>query len=1339
MKAFRFFLLAVLSGGSVVGAAESVVTVRVGEQDTCRITGVTAIAPAGKGADPVIRFDLGKLPKGARVRRALLRMWVVPRGRAGRAFSVDRWSDEAFDGLKAWVVGGPAEPAAVSYPFAFTSPVCHEWDVTAAAKAWLADPAANKGLRTSFPLPPAGFEPAWQRPYLQVTYAGPNPNRPAQPTQVKAFYRSGQVFVTWKQIPHEGAFFDSTYRVYSHAEPITAENLQAATLLGEVHRNSQLNYRRSAYSHDGMGSYAAYIHFRGILAVQKTKEMTNRMYWDALAAKIPPRYNFVIDDAWPAGVEGGKWLTDAKVLGTGLRELKGPELSDETGLFVYTCPAGAGKACLAVTSVIEGNENRQDFSPANALAEPVAMKAATPRPVLQVAFHRMDKGYPHQRRLILEYAYWGGGADGLHVEPSTPFYFRMVPPAEFVKYRTGRGGKPWITVEPWWSHGMTPVVVDAVYLPPTRLAPFPPNRVPFTTGGWKAAGRFYYGGRKGPDKRYAGGARGRVTNFYGYHDRTNTGLDPRKAVVRPYFENRALRELEYFFGAFPAASRDHVAATGEGRAILLAIHHPEVFAHCSAAQEEIWTSKRQAHQWRMVGRREWALKNDRGENAWDYNDPVWYSKRYPKLAWPFISHCMSPNYARSDQTHWGDCGYPKFYFAMVADKRGGQWWWCDIGDAPNGGRMPLTRREAYLAFTRVNFCETPQQEWRKEPRGTLNGYLTWHTPRMPFKLPAPPRKPAKAPAAKPPAGPAVPLDMVDLPGRFEVAIRIGDRGRSLNGQSVPPTTARHGQTDVTLWRLQQFQVRPGAKYLWTNRKVLTGQVLQAGVAAPDARGLLTMGGVFVDRDPAGNKLIVRPAEGNTPDKVQADSRVGELSYAEYVRRCTHPVLFPSVTAPVTKFPIAEFTYVGRGNPDGSVSFKGGSFGNNFDTIVQVAEAGPYVICARAKATYGAAWPLLTLELGGRYGTRMDTKFIDTTEYAPTCWYATLAAGKLRLRLSAAGDYYARPTLPALAEKRLHVADLTFRRIDPAAAAETAVEVRVMPRQVTIPVGMPVHFKAAVLNGLGKPMEAAVTWTCPGAKIDAEGRFVADKPGEYVVSAAAAGRTGAAPIRAGEAFTDGFNHGGALLRGWRTVDLSGRPGRWHPPGRGHSLLNSLWQHTDGARSLLLWDHGSFWTDGSIQADVFCVGRRGAAFEVGKGRKILHGLVVRAAGKDDHYRLEIERRDDASQARLVKRRGGKETVLATTDSPPALAAFDWQSNPTCPGWHGLSKLHAEERGLHRWRMDRMRLQAVGQTLRATLNGKELFDKPVRDADLNAGTAGLYAASRAVMDNVVVRRAE
>jgi hypothetical protein len=369
---------------------------------------------------------------------------------------------------------------------------------------------------------------------------------------------------------------------------------------------------------------------------------------------------------------------------------------------------------------------------------------------------------------------------------------------------------------------------------------------------------------------------------------------------------------------------------------------------------------------------------------------------------------------------------------------------------------------------------------------------------------------------------------------------------------------------------------------------------------------------------------------------------------------------------------------------------------------------------------------------------METKTVDTTDWAGYRWYAELKPGKLPIRLTAHGDYYAAPALPALGDKRLHVADLTFTAVDAGQAQRTAVEVRVSPRRVSVPAGMPVRFTVAVLNALGQPMDAPVRWTCsPPAGIDEGGRFQADKPGEYRITATAAGTSDTAPIDVGDRFFEDFNCGGDVLRFWSAGDLSAARSAWYPPAAGHTFLNSLWQHKPEARSVLLWDHGTYWTDYGVEAEVFLTpAARGEAFRIGAGRKLAYGLVVRATDKDHHYRLEIERRDDRSQARLVKRLSGTDTVLATCDNPPALAPFDWQKNPMCPGWHHLSPVLAEERGLDQWRMDRMRLAATGGQLRAWINGREVFPARVQDRDLKAGTAGLYAEGKVVFDNVEVR---
>ncbi len=414
----------------------------------------------------------------------------------------------------------------------------------------------------------------------------------------------------------------------------------------------------------------------------------------------------------------------------------------------------------------------------------------------------------------------------------------------------------------------------------------------------------------------------------------------------------------------------------------------------------------------------------------------------------------------------------------------------------------------------------------------------------------------------------------------------------------------------------------------------------------------------------------------------------------------------------------------------------------YETLLTVERPGPYVITARAKAEFAVAWPLLILSVGGQYGQKLETKVIDTPDWAPYSWYAALPAGKLAIRLTVPNEYYMAGALPDLKNQRLHVADLTFTATNlpqvPKPAGGSPAEIRIAPRQVSVPSGMPIIFRATVLNGLGEQVPTQVKWSCSEGKIDAEGRFVCEKPGECLVTAEAGGIKATAPIQVADRFADDFNCGTAVLRFWSCYDLDKEKGQWHPPAAGHTFLNSLWQHNRAAKSILLWDHATPWTDYGVQADVFLTPReRGQAFEIGKGRKAIHGLVIRAADGNSHYRLEVERRDDGSEARLIKRLNGADTVLAKSDSPPALAPFDWKTNPMCPGWRDTPQPVAEERGLHQWRVDAMRLEARGDTLHAWLNGKEVFPTAVRDPDLKSGTFGLYAEGLTIIDNIEAGR--
>jgi hypothetical protein len=965
-----------------------------------------------------------------------------------------------------------------------------------------------------------------------------------------------------------------------------------------------------------------------------------------------------------------------------------------------------------------------------------------------------NSGDRKRRYQIREYAFWGGPDEGLHNEPSTPFIFHINVPLEYIGYPKGRS-TPVIGIGSIYTNAMFAYMVgyDRSYLPPTRLAPFPSLHCSLNYSGWPHGPDIYRPARNvKTDRKYGfsfpapfGLRRMQARdNCFGYHDRVNTGEDPQKAVVVPYLENRVLASLEKFFYCFPQADRNRVLLKGEGDFFVMGIHHPDVFAAVSIGQFAPWSAKWNERLWMMVGKREWDLKTDRGISVWNWNDPIWYSRNFPKKVWPFIFSCQSPNYAKADnKTHWQNMGYPQFYYELEKDKRGGKWWWCDIGDAPGGKGNLIPLNQAYPAFTNCNFCEKPQMEWRKEPRGTLNGYLTWG-PDYGYLRSLRTKKELHEKISKA-------MVSVDTPGRFEMAVRIGTAGLRLNGQSVPPTNAKFGKTDITLWRLQQFKVESGKTYQWINKKCATGQILQTGSAEPDERGLLTVQGFFVDKDPAGNKLIITPSGTALPGidkgkeitvnipKGRGKTESKKLSYVEYVKECEDPVLCVLVKPPSATFKVSDFTLAGKCNADGSRTFTGkGGFGmGSCATTVKILEKGNYMISIRGKATKGAvSWPGIVMRVGGRYGKNMKPIIIDTVEYADYSWYIPLNEGKLDIKIDSLHDYYLGAQLPMKDKGRsFTLADMTIAKIEDS-ESNKAKAIQISPRGITLAAGLPVNMKAEVLNGLGKPMTVPVSWeSSEGGSINNEGIFKASKQGRYTITGRAKGLTGSVNVEVADTMVEDFNEGcGTLRPGWISANTGQHAANWFTPSRGHHMLNSLWAQpprvhgkTPDVKSLLLWDHGKLWKDYEVQADVIvCPSARTP--EPG-----VRGLVFRAQDKDNHLRLEIDRTADGAGARIIKRQKGEETKIAEAKAP-AYAPFDYKTNPMCPGWHSWDEIQGKK--LKSWKLDRLRVQVKGDTVRAWVNGQELFSGGVKNADPARGSIGLYARTLSCFDNVRVK---
>lgn len=142
------------------------------------------------------------------------------------------------------------------------------------------------------------------------------------PTELAAFHRSGQTFLTWRELPGPG---NEYYRVYRHTQPITPGNLGSATRVAQVPDSSAMY-------------------------------MTER--WMTDYGMTPVQRNFIINDL-------------------------GPELQDTQGLFVFTVhPGEEGVAYYAVTSLAQGVENTTVIPGQNALTTGVQESVADPLPVM---------------------------------------------------------------------------------------------------------------------------------------------------------------------------------------------------------------------------------------------------------------------------------------------------------------------------------------------------------------------------------------------------------------------------------------------------------------------------------------------------------------------------------------------------------------------------------------------------------------------------------------------------------------------------------------------------------------------------------------------------------------------------------------------------------------------------------------------------------------------------------------------------------------------------------------------------------------------------------------------
>ena len=127
-------LLALSTVAGMVLGAEERVTVRFGEQETCKVRNVTTIELNKPTRTHRLRFDLSSLPRHTKVTKAKLKFWVdAAHEKVRRAWGFEVWRDRrGFEGFKVFE-GAQAEESkllAKNFPYSIDTVWLCEFDIT---------------------------------------------------------------------------------------------------------------------------------------------------------------------------------------------------------------------------------------------------------------------------------------------------------------------------------------------------------------------------------------------------------------------------------------------------------------------------------------------------------------------------------------------------------------------------------------------------------------------------------------------------------------------------------------------------------------------------------------------------------------------------------------------------------------------------------------------------------------------------------------------------------------------------------------------------------------------------------------------------------------------------------------------------------------------------------------------------------------------------------------------------------------------------------------------------------------------------------------------------------
>ncbi len=409
-----------VSTSSIV-SAQPLVTKRFGECSTCDVTGVAKdsyvqssstttnygsaskfyIRELGGVYSPILYFDLSSIPQGAVVKKARLVIHadyggnfnVGTTGLVKQVYKINdpsgtgiwdestvtyaqkksgvSWSSSGFNGAKGNKIGE------LYFKRWYTSFLqsYFDADITSGVQDWVNNPSTNLGLTfngTGLNIQGAYTKEtsdASLRPYLEVTYEVPSGVLNEYPNQPSGVNAKYYSGQTFITWNEINSGKDETsYKIYRHSSPITSSNINQAELIDQV-------YQGSSYLSDSL-----------------SKEVSS--------IKQP--------DLSKAGVS----------------------LNSNSGLYVYTVESG-GNYYYAVTTVVEGNENREIVVGQNSLTSSVSESIAIP----DAFFFRSDPA----GNAVDGYVMWLGSFNptdlndeyGFDNRRSAPFFFSVAEPQNF--------------------------------------------------------------------------------------------------------------------------------------------------------------------------------------------------------------------------------------------------------------------------------------------------------------------------------------------------------------------------------------------------------------------------------------------------------------------------------------------------------------------------------------------------------------------------------------------------------------------------------------------------------------------------------------------------------------------------------------------------------------------------------------------------------------------------------------------------------------------------------------------------------------------------------------------